>query len=97
MMKTLLLSAAFAVHAAPALAQQGTTPATPASPADAFSQADTDKSGSLSIAELKVADATATQADFDKADSDKNKSLSKAEYERWAMSREGGKASAPGQ
>jgi hypothetical protein len=60
-------------------------------------KADADKSGSLSIAEVKMHDATVTQADFDKADADKSKSLSKTEFETWAASKKGDKASAPGQ
>lgn len=98
MMKTLLASATLAVLAAPAFAQ---TPA--ASPpavdvkVDIFAKADADKSGSLTIAEVKLADATVTQADFDKADADKSKSLSKVEFDAWAKAKHGDKASAPGQ
>lgn len=64
---------------------------------DVFVKADADKNGALTTAELKIADATATQADFDKYDADKSKSLSKAEFEAWTMARAGAKASAPGQ
>src|SRR5262245_59204512 len=104
MMKTLLLSATFAVLAAPALAQVPALPPTTASPpaadvaVDIVAKADADKSGSLTIAEVKLADATVTQADFDKADTDKSKSLSKAEFDKWhAGMKKGDKASAPGQ
>lgn len=99
MMKTLVLSATLAILAAPAFAQ---VPATASPPAvdvkvDIFAKADADKSGSLTIAEVKLADATVTQADFDKADSDKSKSLSKVEFDAWAKAKHGDKASAPGQ
>lgn len=103
MMKTLVLSATFAVLAAPAFAQAPASPPTSASPpvvdvrVDIFAKADADKSGSLTIAEVKLADATVTQADFDKADADKSKSLSKVEFDAWAKARHGDKASAPGQ
>jgi hypothetical protein len=103
MMKTLLVTATLAVLAAPALAQPPSAPPTaappaaePAKPAD-FVTIDADKSGSLTIAEVKLADATVTQADFDKADADKSKSLSKAEFDKWHGSmKKGDKASAPG-
>ena len=101
MMKTLVLAATAMVLAAPVLAQvppPAAPPATPdAKPVDAFAKADGDKNGSLSIAEVKLADAAVTQADFDKADADKSKSLSKVEFDKWAMAKHGDKASAPGQ
>jgi hypothetical protein len=102
MMKTLLLTATVAVLAVPALAQVPSAPTTASPPAadakvDIFAKADADKSGSLTIAEVKLADATVTQADFDKADTDKNKSLSKAEFDKWSMGKHGDKASSPGQ
>ena len=103
MMKTLLLSATLAVVAAPALAQVTSAPPATATPpavdvkVDMFAKADADKSGSLSIAEVKMADATVTQADFDKADADKSKSLSKAEFDKWSSTKHGDKAAAPGQ
>jgi hypothetical protein len=103
MMKTLLLSATLAVVAAPALAQVPASPPTSATPpavdvkVDIFAKADADKSGTLSIVEVKMADATVTQADFDKADADKSKSLSKAEFDKWSSTKHGEKASAPGQ
>jgi hypothetical protein len=100
MMKTLLVSATLAVLAAPAFAQTPASPPTSISPdvkVDIFAKADADKSGSLTIAEVKLADATVTQADFDKADSDKSKSLSKVEFDAWAKGKHGDKASAPGQ
>jgi hypothetical protein len=64
---------------------------------DAFVKADGDKNGALSIAEVKLADASVTQADFDKYDADKSKSLSKVEFAQWASAKAGAKASAPGQ
>ncbi len=107
MMKTLVLAATAMALASPALAQVTTTPASPpsdaAKPADTakagdhFAKADGDKNGSLTLAEVKMADATVTQVDFDKADADKSKSLSKAEFDQWASSKQGGKASSPGQ
>jgi hypothetical protein len=101
MMKILVISATAMALAAPALAQApqsppATTPKVDAK-ADVFATADADKSGSLSIAEVKMHDATVTQADFDKADADKSKSLSKTEFETWAAAKKGDKASAPGQ
>lgn len=104
MMKTLVVAATAMVLAAPALAQTPQTPA-PASPpadsakpVDAFTKADGNKDGSLTIAELKMVDPAVTQADFDKADTDKSKSLSKAEFDKWAMAKQpADKASAPGQ
>jgi hypothetical protein len=100
MMKTLVISATAIALAAPALAQTPQPPpsSTPAQPAAVdFTKADADKSGSLSVAEVKMIDATVTQADFDKADADKSKSLSKAEFDTWAAAKKGDKASAPGQ
>jgi hypothetical protein len=64
---------------------------------DVFAKADADKNGGLTISEVKLHDATVTQADFDKYDADKSKALSKAEFEAWAMAKAGAKASAPGQ
>ena len=100
MMKILVISATAMALAAPALAQTPQSPpatAPKADKADIFVTADADKSGSLSIAEVKMHDATVTQADFDKADADKSKSLSKVEFETWAAAKKGDKASAPGQ
>ena len=99
MMKLLVISATAMALAAPVLAQSPQSPpaTTPSVKVDVFMTADADKSGSLSIAEVKMHDATVTQADFDKADTDKNKSLSKAEFETWASAKKGDKASAPGQ
>jgi hypothetical protein len=107
MMKTLLVTAMVAALAAPALAQVPATPATPATPAqpaspdkasDPFTTADADKSGSLSLAEVKMADATVTQTDFDQYDADKNKTLSKVEFNKWHDAKKaskGDKASSP--
>jgi len=100
MMKTLVLAATAMALASPALAQVPASPPTPpasAAKADHFAKADSDKSGSLTIAEVKMADATVTQADFDKADADKNKALSKVEFDQWAMSKQGDRPAAPGQ
>ena len=98
-MKLLVISATAMALAGPALAQTPQSPpaTAPAVKADIFVTADADKSGSLTIAEVKMHDATVTQADFDKADTDKSKSLSKAEFETWAAAKKGDKASAPGQ
>lgn len=99
MMKTLLASMTLAAFAAPALAQQpATTPAKP-QPAteDKFTKHDADKSGSLSMDEVKMADASVTAADFDKYDADKDKSLSKDEFAKWAEAKTTPPASAPGQ
>jgi hypothetical protein len=103
MMKILLVTATAVVLAAPALAQVPSSPPTasppattaPAKPAVDFTSADADKSGSLSVAEVKMIDATVTQADFDKADADKSKSLSKAEFDKWHGAAKGDKASSP--
>jgi hypothetical protein len=97
MMKLLVISATAMAFAAPALAQTPQAPPASAPKADIFVTADADKSGTLSIAEVKMHDATVTQADFDRADSDKSKSLSKVEFETWAAAKKGDKASAPGQ
>lgn len=95
MMKTLLLAASALVLAAPVLAQQATPPASetiasppsvaaPATPAaETFSKIDTDKSGSLSLAEIKIVDVAVTQADFDKFDANKDKALSSSEFDKW--------------
>jgi hypothetical protein len=102
MMKTLVLAATAMAFASPALAQAPTaqppvSSTTTVTTEAEFMKADGDKSGSLSIAEVKMADATVTQADFDKHDADKNKSLSKAEFDKWAMAKHGDKPAAPGQ
>src|SRR5690606_10459137 len=105
MMKTLVIAAGAFALTLPAFAQvTSSPPSDPAKPDTAgsrheakFTAADTDKNGSLSIAEVKMADATVTQADFDEFDVDKSKSLSKAEFEKWAMSKQGDRASSPGQ
>jgi hypothetical protein len=60
-------------------------------------KADSDKSGGLTIAEIKVHDATVTQADFERFDADKDKALSKAEFAKWAMAKKANRDSAPGQ
>lgn len=97
MMKTLLASLTLAAFAAPALAQQPTAPATPQAPTeDKFTKHDADKSGALSIDEVKVADASVTADDFAKYDSDKDKELSKEEFAKWAEAKTTPPASAPG-
>jgi hypothetical protein len=68
--------------AAPAQAR----PATPAQPA-AFSRIDADSSGALSLSEIKVVDATVTQADFDRYDADHSTTISQAEFTRWQTAR----------
>jgi hypothetical protein len=96
MTKTLLLAAAVLALAAPALAQQpppssdsnaspptASTPAMPA--AETFSKIDTDKSGSLSLAEIKMVDVSVTQSDFDKYDANKDKALSSTEFDKWQV------------
>ena len=89
-MKLLVISATAMTLAAPVLAQQ---PAT-YPPAGDFAKVDADKNGAISISEVKMVDATVTQADFDKADIDKSKSLSKVEFETyWASMK---KARTPG-
>jgi biopolymer transport protein ExbD len=95
MMKALLITAAAFALAAPVLAQQATPPsdastasppttAAPAMPAaDTFAKIDADKSGSLTLAEIKMVDVSVTQADFDKYDANKDKALSSAEFDKW--------------
>ena len=99
MMKTLLASLTLAAFAAPALAQQpSTTPAKPPAPTeDKFTKHDTDKNGALSIAEVQVADASVTAADFDKYDANKDKELSQDEFQKWAETKTTPPASSPGQ
>lgn len=97
MKTTLVLAAAALALTAPAFAQvtnpAPTAPPTVAPPTtdlkadtkmDGFAAIDTDKNGSLSLAEVKIHDVTVTQADFDKYDADKSKSLSKAEFDKWS-------------
>ena len=102
MMKTLLVTAAMAVLAAPALAQQPTsTPdkhATHETTADeAFKKHDANKDGGLTLAEVQKADSKATEADFGKYDADKSGSLSKDEFAKWVEAKHTPPASAPGQ
>ena len=100
MMKMMIASVTFAAFAAPAFAQQPTTtmPAKPHSMTeDKFAKHDADKNGSLSLDEVKVADATVTAADLDKYDADKDKSLSKAEFAMWSEAKGTPPTSAPGQ
>ena len=98
MIKFVLASATLAMFAAPALAQVTTQPTTPTPPAaeDKFIKSDKDGDGALSAAEVKLADAKVTQADFDKYDADKSKSLSKEEFSKWVEAKTTPPASAPG-
>lgn len=99
MMKTLIATLSVAALAAPAFAQQPTTmPAKPQTATeDKFAKHDADKNGALSIAEVKMADATVTTTDFEKYDADKDKELSQAEFEMWAEAKTTPPVSAPGQ
>lgn len=95
MMKTLLVAATAVTLAAPVLAQQQAAPphdtnespptaSSPATPAgESFTKIDADKSGALSLAEIKMVDVSVTQADFDKYDANKDKQLSSSEFDRW--------------
>lgn len=94
MMKTLLASATLIALAAPALAQ---TPSAKPAMEDTFTKHDANKDGALTLAEVQMADAKATQADFDKYDADKSQSLSKVEFSKWAEAKTTAPASAPGQ
>lgn len=88
MKKTLVLALAMA-FTAPAFAQVTTSPPADATVQDGkakaatFSKIDTDMSGSLTLAEVKMHEAAVSQADFDKYDADKSKSLSMAEFDTW--------------
>lgn len=105
MMKVILASATLLAFTAPALAQVTSQPPTegatamPSKPAheDKFAALDTDKDGSLSLAEVQKADPTVTQAGFDKYDTDKSKGLSKAEFSKWVEAKHLAPASAPGE
>jgi hypothetical protein len=95
-MMKILLAATLAVLSAPALAQVTNQP--PAAPTeDQFTKHDANKDGALTLAEVKMADAKVTQADFDKYDADRSKSLSKVEFSKWAEAKTTPPASAPGQ
>ena len=93
----ILAAAAFAaLMAAPALAQPA--PPTPEERAKQFDTADADKSGDLTLAEMKTTipeqfraqlDDTRLQGMFDRRDADKNGKLSKAEFTA-PMQRPGG-------
>lgn len=105
MMKLIIASATLLAFTAPALAQVTSQPpsegasAMPSKPAheDKFAMHDTDKNGSLSLAEVQKADKTVTQAGFDTYDVDKSKGLSKAEFAKWAEAKHSAPASAPGE
>ena len=98
MMKILVIAATAMALAAPAFAQTpgAAPPTTQPAMEDKFAKVDGDKNGSLSIAEVKLADATVTQADFDKYDADKSKSLSSAEFAKWVEAKMTPPASKPG-
>jgi len=101
MMKVIIASATLLAFAAPALAQvttqQPSTAPAMKSAHDGFTMHDSDKNGSLSLAEVQKADATVTQAGFDTYDADKSKGLSEAEFMKWAEAKKTAPASAPGQ
>jgi Skp family chaperone for outer membrane proteins len=82
-MKTIAIIAIAGLVAAPAFAQQSTTPAAPVEPAEIFAAIDTDKNGSLSLTEVQAQDSRVTEADFGKYDADGNKALNATEFEAW--------------
>lgn len=101
-MKFLVGAAIVALIAAPAFAQQGGggpgMRMTPEERAAAFDKADADKSGDLTLAEMKTTlpeqmqaqvDDARLQMMFDRRDADKNGKLSKAEFTA-PMQRPGG-------
>ena len=107
-MKIRTLAAATALAAflaAPAFAQQGGfTPPTPEERAAQFDKADADKSGDLTLAEMKTTlpeqfqaqiDDTRLQGMFDRRDADKNGKLSKAEFTAPMQGRGGGGGAPP--
>jgi hypothetical protein len=97
MMKTLIASLSIAALAAPAFAQQPTTPAKPQTATEEkFAKHDTNKDGALSIDEVKMADAKVTTADFEMYDADKDKAFSKNEFAKWAEAKTTPPASGPG-
>ncbi len=97
MMKTLIASLSIAALAAPAFAQQPTTPAKrQTATEEKFAKHDTNKDGALSIDEVKTADAKVTTAGFEMYDTDKDKALSKDEFAKWAEAKMTPPASAPG-
>jgi hypothetical protein len=97
MMKTLIASLSIAALAAPAFAQQPTTPAKrQTATEEKFAKHDTNKDGALSIDEVKMADAKVTTADFEMYDADKDKAFSKNEFAKWAEAKTTPPASGPG-
>jgi EF-hand domain pair len=93
MIRKIVLFAAIAAMAAPALAQppgggSGRPQQTPEERAAAFDKADANKDGSLDATEFKASlgeraanmDADRLKAAFDRRDTDKNGKISKAEY-----------------
>lgn len=96
MMKPILALAMFAAGTSPALAQDQTPPADKPV-AEKFAKHDTDKNGSLSLAEVQVADGAVTSADFDAYDADKDKALSEDEFGKWLEAKATPPASAPGE
>jgi hypothetical protein len=97
MMKTLIASLSIAALAAPAFAQQPTTPAKrQTATEEKFAKHDTNKDGALSIDEVKMADAKVTTADFEMYGADKDKAFSKNEFAKWAEAKTTPPASGPG-
>lgn len=97
MMKTLIASLSIAALAAPAFAQQPTTPAKrQTATEEKFAKHDTNKDGALSIDEVKMADAKVTTAGFEMYDADKDKAFSKDEFAKWAEAKTTPPASGPG-
>ena len=97
MMKTLIASLSIAALAAPAFAQQPTTPAKrQTATEEKFAKHDTNKDGALSIDEVKMADAKVTTAGFEMYDADKDQAFSKDEFAKWAEAKTTPPASAPG-
>jgi hypothetical protein len=90
-MKKLIALAAVAAFAAPAFAQtpdqKPEMPAKDGAKIEAFGLIDADKSGALTLAEIKLHDVAVTQADFDKYDADKNKQISQVEFEAWTSAK----------
>ena len=90
MIRKIVLIAAIAAVAAPALAQPpgGRPQQTPEERAAAFDKADANKDGNLDAAEFKASlgdraanmDADRLKAAFDRRDTDQNGKISKAEY-----------------
>jgi hypothetical protein len=84
-------SAAPPVEAAPPTSTTATPPSTSsttgkhdeATIGQAFMAADKDKSGALTLTEVKSANAGATEAEFNQYDANKDRQLSMAEFGKW--------------